>query len=67
MAGRVPCTPRAGKVDWQVHLYGGVVHSYTDPTTDARGQPAAFRYDAGADAHSHSWAAMQALFAGAFA
>lgn len=56
---------RAGKVDWQLHLYGGVVHSYTDPTADARGQPAAFRYDARADARS--WAAMQALFAEAFA
>jgi dienelactone hydrolase len=52
---------RAGKVDWQLHLYGGVVHSYTDPAADARGQPAAFRYDARADARA--WAAMQALFA----
>lgn len=51
---------RAAGVDWQLHLYGGVVHSFTDPGADARGRPEALRYDARADARS--WAAMLGLF-----
>jgi dienelactone hydrolase len=46
--------------DWQMHLYGGVVHSFTNPAADARGTPQFSRYDAKADARS--WSAMIALF-----
>jgi len=42
---------RAGGVDWQMELYGGVVHSFTNPEADARGNPA-LKYDAKADARS---------------
>jgi len=42
----------AGKVDWQMHLYGGVVHSFTNKNADARGMPDAIRYSAEADARS---------------
>lgn len=56
---------RAGGVDWQLHVYGGVVHSFTDPEADSRGDPARFRYDAVADARS--WASMLALFDEVFA
>lgn len=45
---------------WQIHLYGGVVHSFTNPQADARGAPDFSRYDAGADARS--WAAMLTFF-----
>lgn len=51
---------RDGKVDWQMHLYGGVVHSFTNPAADKLGRPDFARYDAAADARS--WASMQALF-----
>ncbi len=56
---------RRTNADWQMHLYGGVVHSFTDPEADARGNLASFRYDAHADARS--WGAMTALFSEAFA
>ena len=49
---------RGGGVDWQLHLYGGVVHSFTNPDADQRGMPEFLRYDATADARS--WAAMHA-------
>jgi dienelactone hydrolase len=52
---------RAGGVDWQMHLYGGVLHSFTNPKADALGRPEFARYDAQADARS--WTAMRALFA----
>jgi dienelactone hydrolase len=55
---------RAAGVDWQMHLYGGVVHSFTNPAADKLGQPDFARYDAGADARS--WSAMMALFAEVF-
>jgi dienelactone hydrolase len=55
---------RAAKVDWQLHLYGGVVHSFTNPDADARNMPDFARYDAGAD--QRSWAAMLGLFAEVF-
>ena len=42
---------RAGGVDWQMELYGGVVHSFTNPEADKRGNPA-LKYDAKADARS---------------
>lgn len=48
------------RVDWQIHLYGGVGHSFTNPEIDSWGFEG-FRYDAVADARS--WAAMRQLFA----
>lgn len=56
---------RAGGVDWQLHLYGGVVHSYTDHDVARRGMPDFLRYDAKADARS--WASMHALLDEVFA
>jgi dienelactone hydrolase len=50
---------RDAGVDWQMHLYGGVVHSFTDTGADARNNPA-MRYSEVAD--KESWAAMQELF-----
>ncbi len=50
---------RAG-VDWQMHLYGSVVHSFTDPAADSRGRPDFARYDAKAD--KRSWTAMLHFF-----
>lgn len=46
-------------VDWQMHLYGGVGHSFTNP--DADGSNPAMRYDQRAD--EQSWAAMLDHFA----
>jgi dienelactone hydrolase len=51
---------RAGKVDWQMSLYGGVVHSFTNPDADKMQRPEALRYDAKADARS--WREMLELF-----
>ncbi len=42
----------AGKVDWQLHLYGGVVHSFTNKQADSAGMPDAIRYSASADRRS---------------
>ena len=42
----------AGKVDWQLHLYGGVVHSFTNKEADTRGKPDILRYSANADRRS---------------
>ena len=42
----------AGKVDWQLHLYGGVVHSFTNKEADTRGEPNILRYSASADKRS---------------
>lgn len=50
---------REGGVDWQMHLYGGVLHSFTAPEADSRGMPEFLRYDAVADARS--WKQMAAL------
>jgi len=55
---------RDGGVDWQMNLYGGVVHSFTNPAAARLGRPEFARYDAKADARS--WAEMNALFAEAF-
>ena len=52
---------RDGGVDWQMHLYGGTVHSFTNPEAAKRNKPEAIRYSAEADARS--WAGMEALFA----
>ena len=51
---------REGGVDWQMNLYGGVVHSFTNPEADKRGMPKRVRYDAKADARS--WTEMSAFF-----
>ncbi len=56
---------RAGGVDWQLHVYGGVVHSFTDTAADRMNRPEMVRYDARADARS--WASMRAFFAEVFA
>jgi dienelactone hydrolase len=55
---------RAGGVDWQMELYGGVVHSFTNPEADKQGNPA-LRYDAKADARS--WAKLQQFLGEVFA
>lgn len=54
----------AAGADWQLHLYGGVGHSFTNPHVDATGFPG-FRYDAAAD--RRSWASMMALLEEVFA
>lgn len=48
----------AAGADWQLHLYGGVGHSFTNSEVDALGFPG-FRYDA--QASRRSWNAMTAL------
>ena len=48
-----------GHVDWQLHAYGGVKHSFTNPDADKLGNPA-IAYNAAAD--KRSWAAMALLF-----
>jgi dienelactone hydrolase len=55
---------REGKVDWQMNLYGGVVHSFTNPAAEKLGRPEFARYDAKADARS--WSEMNAFFAEIF-
>ncbi|WP_454887667.1 dienelactone hydrolase family protein [Sphingomonas oryzagri] len=51
---------RRGGVDWRMHLYGGVVHSFTNPDAARLGRPEFARYDAGAD--ERSWNEMRAFF-----
>ncbi|MEA3028823.1 MAG: hypothetical protein QOG13_148 [Sphingomonadales bacterium] len=48
----------AAGIDWQVHVYGGVGHSFTNREIDAWNLPG-FRFDAQADARS--WAALRQL------
>jgi len=55
---------RNGGVDWQMDLYGGVVHSFTNPDADKAGRPQS-RYNA--QAAARSWATMRALFDEIFA
>jgi dienelactone hydrolase len=50
---------RNAGVDWQMHLYGGVVHSFTNVEAEKRNNPA-MRYSEAAD--KASWASMQELF-----
>ena len=52
---------RDAGVDWQMHLYGGTVHSFTNQEAAKRDMPNAIRYSA--DADTRSWAALQQLFA----
>ncbi|MGE0776073.1 MAG: dienelactone hydrolase family protein, partial [Sphingomonadaceae bacterium] len=53
---------RTAGVDWQMNLYGGAVHSFTNPHIGdhAGTNPAIARYDAGAD--HRSWAEMRRFF-----
>ncbi|HJQ17351.1 MAG TPA: dienelactone hydrolase family protein [Sphingobium sp.] len=55
---------RQTEADWQLHLYGGVYHSFTDRRIDAAGMPDFARYDAAAD--RRSWRAMKDHFEDAF-
>jgi dienelactone hydrolase len=51
---------RDAGVDWQMHLYGRTVHSFTNQEAAKRNMPDAIRYSTDADARS--WAAMRQLF-----
>ncbi len=53
---------RAVGVDWRLHLYGGAVHSFTDPLAD--GSNPALCYNQKAD--ERSWQSMLALFGEVF-
>jgi dienelactone hydrolase len=55
---------RGTGVDWQMTLYGGVVHSFTNPNAEKIGRPEFARYDANADARS--WTQMKDLLADVF-
>jgi dienelactone hydrolase len=55
---------RSGYVDWQVHVYGGTVHSFTNPSAAGARRPEAVRYSP--DADRRSWQSMQQLFAECF-
>jgi dienelactone hydrolase len=56
---------RDGGVDWQMHLYGNTVHSFTIATAANANRPDALRYSAEAD--KRSWHSMQELFVEALA
>jgi dienelactone hydrolase len=49
----------AAQADWQLFIYGGAVHSFTDRAVDAMNM-AAFKYHERTD--RRSWAAMRQLF-----
>ena len=51
---------REAGVDWQMHLYGNTVHSFTNQGAAKRNMPDAIRYSPEADARS--WGSMRALF-----
>ena len=53
---------RAAGADWRMYLYGGAVHSFTNPAAD--GSNPAIKYDAVADARS--WRTMLDLFGEVF-
>ena len=52
------------KVDYTMTVYGGVVHSFTDPDCGRLGRPEFARYDAKAD--RRSWAQMSEMLAEVF-
>jgi dienelactone hydrolase len=52
---------RDAGADWQLHIYGGTVHSFTNPAATDPAMAHAVRYNPVADARS--WAAMETLFA----
>ncbi|WP_342241591.1 dienelactone hydrolase family protein [Inquilinus sp. OTU3971] len=54
---------QAKQADWQLHLFGGVGHAYTNPDADRLNRPG-YGYDAAAD--RRSWAMMLALFGEVF-
>lgn len=51
-------------VNWQMSIYGGVVHSFTNPEADHLNKPEAMAYNKQADARS--WAEMRTLFGEVF-
>jgi dienelactone hydrolase len=54
---------RNAQIDWQMHLYGGAQHSFTDPGAEERARAMGIRglkYDAAAD--RRSWRSMLDLF-----
>ncbi len=51
---------REAGVDWQMHLYGNTVHSFTNTEAARRDMPDAIRYSPEADARS--WASLTELF-----
>ncbi len=55
---------RDAGVDWQMHLYGGTVHSFTNQGAAKRNMPDAIRYSPEAD--RRSWASMTELFGEVF-
>ena len=55
---------RAAGVDWQLNLYGGARHSFTNPAADRSGQPEVGYHEASA---TRSWQAMTGLLAEVFA
>jgi len=56
---------REGGVNWQMSLYGGVVHSFTNEEADKMGRPEFAAYHAQTD--KRSWAEMLSLFDEVFA
>ena len=54
----------AKRADWQLHLFGGVGHTFTDPDIDALGLPG-FAWDPTAD--RRSWTLMRSLLEDCFA
>jgi len=52
-------TMREAEVRWEMHVYGGVRHSFTNPKAHERGLPDWLRYDPVAD--RRSWNAMRAF------
>ncbi len=56
---------RVAGVDWQMTLYGGVVHGFTNPAVDKMNMPERLRFDAKAD--RRSWAQMSDFFDEIFA
>lgn len=50
---------RKGKVDYQINVYGGAVHAFTNPGADGRISPG-IKYNEKAD--KRSWEAMKAFF-----
>jgi len=58
---------RQGGADWQMHVYGGAQHSFTEPGIEAQARAAGMsgmKYDAAAD--RRSWRSMLELFADVF-
>jgi dienelactone hydrolase len=51
---------RGGGVDWQMHVYGGTVHSFTNPTSENAHMPQAVRYNA--LSAGRAWLSMQQIF-----